>query len=84
MHIPNRSNNHKLISEETVEKVLAQRKIETGEAAPASNKQRMVSLQMSEDFVRQCEAMADKMQLTRSGFIKMVLSEYLRTNADKY
>lgn len=42
MHIPNRSNNHKLISEETVEKVLAQRKIETGEAAPASNKQRMV------------------------------------------
>ena len=30
MHIPNRSNNHKLISEETVEKVLAQRKIETG------------------------------------------------------
>lgn len=84
MHIPDRTNNHKLISEETVEKVLAQRKLETGEAAPASNKQRMVSLQMSEDFVRQCEAMAEKMHLTRSGFIKMALSEYLRTNADKY
>jgi hypothetical protein len=83
MQNPNKINNHKVISEETVKKVLAQRRLETGEAEPVAPKQRMISLQMSEDFVRQCEAMAEKMQLTRSGFIKMVLSEYLRTNADK-
>ena len=83
MQNPNKINNHKVISEETVKKVLAQRRLETGETEPVAQKQRMISLQMSEDFVRQCEAMAEKMQLTRSGFIKMVLSEYLRTNADK-
>lgn len=83
MQNPNRINNHKVISEEMVEKVLAQRKLETGEVEPGAPKQRMVSLQMPDDLVRRCEAMAKKKNLTRSGFIKMALSDYLSANENK-
>lgn len=83
MQTPNRSNNQQLISEETIEKVLAQRKAESGEIDQVQGKSRMVSLQMPDDLIRRCEAMAKKKSLTRSGFIKMALSDYLSANEKK-
>lgn len=82
MQMPIRpENNHKTISEETVKKVLAQRHAET--EPEESDRMKMISLKVPEILLRRCDRMAKAKSLTRSGFIKLALSEYLDAIEDK-
>ena len=74
-------NQHKTISEETVDRVLSQRKAET--EPNDDNGGRMISLKMPHELIKRCEKMAKAKNLTRSGFIKLALTEYLDAHENK-
>jgi len=74
-------NHHKTISEEKVAQVLAQRHAET--EPEESDKMRMISLKVPENLLRRCDKMAKAKSLTRSGFIKLALSDYLEAIENK-
>lgn len=82
MKMPIRTeNHHKTISEEKVAQVLAQRHAET--EPEEFDKMRMISLKVPESLLRRCDKMAKAKSLTRSGFIKLALSDYLEAIENK-
>lgn len=73
-------NTNKKLSEDAIDKVLAQRQAELSLDENEQPKTRMISLQMPAALVQRCEEMAKRKNLTRSGLIKLALTEFLEQN----
>jgi predicted DNA binding CopG/RHH family protein len=64
------------------EQFLAQMNIELKPVEKESSQ--LISIKMPESLLRDCEKAAKSRGLTRSGFIKMALTEYLNANKKRF